>query len=89
MFKRSMSCILLTIAFALRLGVEAAPAATPAEGQKANPSAATDDKYEIMKRDQREGTDVFAIPLDESDIEDEEQIDRDEKKDVFPLPHSR
>lgn len=48
-----------------------------------------EDEYDIMERDEIDDTDVLAIPFDESEVEDEEQIDLDEKKDVFHLPHSR
>jgi len=88
MFKMSMSTVLLVIAFSMRFGVEAAAAQT--DQQKTNVNAQnSNEKYELMNTDQKEGTDIFGIPFDESAIEDEAQIDRDEKKDVFPLPHSR
>ncbi|WP_068470836.1 hypothetical protein [Candidatus Protochlamydia phocaeensis] len=48
----------------------------------------TQEKYDIMRRDEIDNTDTYAIPFDESEVEDEQQIDMDEKKDVFPLPHS-
>lgn len=48
-----------------------------------------DDEYDILHRDEIDDTDTFAIPFDSSEVEDEEQINRDEKKDVFHLPHSR
>ena len=50
--------------------------------------SSTQEKIDIMKRDQIDNTDTLAIPFDESEVEDEQQIDWDEKKDVFPLPHS-
>lgn len=50
---------------------------------------ATQEKFDIMARDQNEDSNTLAIPFDESEIEDEEQINFDEKKDVFPLPHTR
>lgn len=53
-----------------------------------NPST-TQEKFNIMERDQNEDSDALAIPFDESEIEDEEQIDQDEDQDVFNLPHSR
>lgn len=48
-----------------------------------------EDEYDIMDRDEIDDTDALAIPFDDSEVEDEEQIDLDEKKDVFHLPHSR
>lgn len=49
----------------------------------------TKEKDEIMKRDQVDPTNVFAIPFDDSEVEDEQEINRDEKKEVFQLPHSK
>lgn len=88
MFKRNMNYIVLIIAFSIRFGVEAAATQTDQQKNGTNVQP-TNEKYELMNRDQKEGTDIFGIPLDESAIEDEAQIDRDEKKDVYPLPHSR
>ena len=48
-----------------------------------------DEYYEILNRDQIDNSNTLAIPFDDSEIEDEEEIDRDEGKDVFHLPHSR
>ncbi len=47
------------------------------------------EKDDLMRRDEIDGTDTLAIPFDESEIEDEEQIDLDNKADTFPLPHSK
>lgn len=47
------------------------------------------EKYNILNRDEFvDDTDTLAIPLDDSEIEDEEEVDRILKKNVFPLPHS-
>lgn len=51
-------------------------------------NASTQEKFNLMERDEKNGTDALAIPFDESEIEDEQQINMDEKKDVFQLPHS-
>lgn len=48
-----------------------------------------DDYYDIMDRNQVDGTDVLAIPLDDSEVEDEEEINKAEKRDTFKLPHAR
>lgn len=48
-----------------------------------------EEEYNIMKRDQIDNTNTLAIPLDDSEIEDEEEIDRAERSNTFPLPHSR
>lgn len=58
------------------------------QAQQSN-AAKLDEKYDIMKRDQIDETDIYAIPYDDSEVEDEEEINRDEKRDVFPLPHSK
>lgn len=52
-------------------------------------STTTQEKYDLMRRDEIDNTDSLAIPLDESEIEDEEQIDFDDKKEIFPLPQKR
>lgn len=46
------------------------------------------EKYDIMHRNQIDDTDVLAIPLDDSEVEDEEEINQLEKKEVFDLPKS-
>ncbi|WP_075882562.1 hypothetical protein [Candidatus Protochlamydia sp. W-9] len=47
-----------------------------------------DAKYEIMRRNRIDDTDVLAIPLDDSEVEDQEEVNRFEKKEVFALPRS-
>lgn len=54
-----------------------------------NSSQEEDDEYDILERDEIDDTDSLAIPFDDSEVEDEEEIDHLEKKDVFHLPHSR
>jgi uncharacterized protein YabE (DUF348 family) len=49
----------------------------------------TEEKFDIMRRNEIDSTDALAIPFDDSEVEDEEEINRAEKKQVFPLPHSR
>lgn len=39
----------------------------------------------LMQRDEIDDTDTYAIPLDSSEIEDEEEINRLEQKKVFNL----
>ena len=46
----------------------------------------TNEKFNIMKRDQVDSTDLFEIPLGDSEVEDEEEINRLEGKEVFKLP---
>jgi hypothetical protein len=48
-----------------------------------------DDEYDLLDRDEIDNSNTLAIPFDDSELEDEEEIDRDEKTDTFYLPHSR
>jgi hypothetical protein len=61
--------------------------------EKKGDQSTTQQKFEIMERDENEDTDVLAIPLDDSEVEDEEEIDEleeedDDDDDTFDLPHS-
>ncbi|CUI16640.1 hypothetical protein PNK_1017 [Candidatus Protochlamydia naegleriophila] len=96
--KKQLSGILTAFCL-LTLSIEAAPN-QPAANQANNPAnpnrqfdqsqaAKTDARFNIMNRDQADGSDIYAIPYDDSEIEDEEEINRWQKKEVFPLPHSR
>lgn len=79
----------------LVLPLEAASTHQPStkKGQESSTATSTateeDDEYDIMERDEIDDTDTLAIPFDDSEVEDEEEIDLLEKKDVFSLPHSR
>lgn len=44
-----------------------------------------EEKEQIMKYDQVDPTDALAVPLDDSEVEDEELIEEMEGKDTFPL----
>jgi hypothetical protein len=61
----------------------------PSSARQATTVNADEEYYNILKRDQIDNTDVLAIPLDDSEIEDEEEIDRAERNNTFPLPHPR
>jgi hypothetical protein len=52
-------------------------------------NSSVQEKFDLMERDENSDTDALAIPFDDSEVEDEEQIDLDEKEDLFSLPHSR
>jgi hypothetical protein len=41
-------------------------------------------KIEVMQEDQIDGTDIFAIPYDDSNVEDEQILDRSEGKPYRP-----
>lgn len=77
---------ILYILFASLFTLSNLPAGQSAPSEKN--SGATREKDKIMLRDQVDSTDTFAIPLDESEVEDEAQINRDEKKNLFNLPSS-
>lgn len=47
------------------------------------------EEYNILKRDQVDTTDTLAIPYDDSEVEDEEEVDRIEGKDLFRLPEAK
>ncbi len=51
--------------------------------------SSTQQKFDIMERDEMEDTDTLAIPFDDSEVEDEEEINRAEKKEVFSLPSKK
>lgn len=66
-----------------------AQAAAPDRAAMNKNAAETKEKDYIMRRDQIDNTDTLAIPLDDSEIEDEEEINQAEKRDVFPLPRAK
>lgn len=76
---------LLTIAF-LPLLLEGA--SNPSSQPQTARDLQTEQKYQILKRDQVDPTSTYAIPLDDSEVEDEEEIERAERKKVNPLPNA-
>ena len=66
-----------------------AQAKTPDRATMNKNAAETKEKDYIIRRDEIDNTDVLAIPLDDSEIEDEEEINQAEKRDVFPLPRGK
>jgi hypothetical protein len=58
-------------------------ALTPAEK-----NARFDKQVEIIHRDQVDNTDVYAIQLDDSEVEDEQELNTLEGKKVFDLPEA-
>lgn len=48
------------------------------QASSAREDSQTARKYQIMQRDEIDNTDALAIPLDESEVEDEEEIDEGE-----------
>jgi hypothetical protein len=45
-------------------------------------------EYEVLRRDQVDSTSTLTIPLDESEVEDELQINKNERKTIFSIPSS-
>lgn len=89
MNKFKWTCFAFTLSV-IALNLEAAPVNNqPARPNmntpQANNQSSTQQKDEIMRRDQMDDTDTFAIPLDSSEVEDEEEINRLEQKKVFNL----
>ena len=79
----SLSFTLLSLSSYLE-GAQNQPS-NQASNQSQDKNSSYTRKFEIMEDDDREGTDIFAIPLDESDIEDQIQINQDEKKNLNDL----
>lgn len=48
-----------------------------------------EDYYDIIERNQIDNTDTLAIPLDDSEVEDEEEINKAEGRNTFKLPQAR
>lgn len=67
----SLASILLTMSIQ---AANAVPKNTPID------HVSTREKDEIMKLDEADGTDTLAIPLDESEVEDDIQLDMDEHR---------
>lgn len=78
--------IFSAFASSLNAAEAAKPAAAAPAAKDAASSAKTDEKYEILKRDQIDPTSTLAIPFDDSEMEDEEEINDIEGKQVFPPP---
>ena len=77
-----MSLVLLAFAFSL----EAASERSNGQNAGNKRDGSTQEKFDIMERNQNEDTDTLAIPLDDSEVEDEEEIDYAEGEDEFDLP---
>jgi len=69
----------------LDMGLYAAPAQTSAAKNQSDSNV--EEKYNLMKRDENSPTDALAIPFDDSEVEDETEVNRDDKREVFSLPN--
>jgi hypothetical protein len=70
----------------ISLAIEAAPNRSSSANQNNSNQRQEDaERDEIMREDQVDNTDIYAIPLDSSEVEDEEQINRLEGKQEFKI----
>lgn len=91
MRKTTCASLLVVLNIVASLALEAAVADKKTTTEARTSSSALSDgnpseKFDIMRRDERSGTDALAIPLDESEVEDEEDINAYEKNNTFNLP---
>lgn len=86
-----LTCFILALALPALAADDQKGETAAAQSEKAQLSAHsnTDAKYEIMRRDQIDTTDALAIQLDDSEVEDEEEVNLLEGKEVFDLPKAK
>lgn len=85
---KKINFYLVIFIFAFSLSIEGASKDQIPVTQTSNSSTKKGmDKYKMIERDEIDNTSTLAIPFDDSEIEDEEQIDRAEGKDLFDLPY--
>ncbi|KIC71960.1 hypothetical protein [Candidatus Protochlamydia amoebophila] len=87
--KQLMKLLTVLSSFTLVTTAEAAVSKPVNSSTQVDSNSRVDAKYEIMRRNGIDNTDVLAIPLDDSEVEDQEEVNRVEKKEVFALPYSR
>lgn len=83
MAKRKLNYLILTMVLAISSNLQSN------QNNSANQNKVDNEKYDILRRDQVDQTDIFEIPLGDSEVEDEEELNRAEKKEVFKLPSAR
>jgi hypothetical protein len=84
--KKSLVLSLMALNLSLiALNIEAAPNMPQSNYNNNQSNYNQAPEARIIKRDEIDNTDVYAIPLDSSEVEDEEEIDRLYKKDEFHL----
>lgn len=88
MLKRCFAYLLMTLCCVIGNGSLEAQAKTNQAPSNQSTRPTDNGKYEekmrIMEKDEKDDTDIFAIPLDDSEIEDEEELDRLEGKPFNP-----
>lgn len=94
--KKTNLSVLLSCILALLCPLQCAVAQSGATGSKADSSKMNtksvteqDEEYELMDRDQVDDSNTLAIPFDDSEVEDEEEVNRLEGKDLFKIPHAQ
>lgn len=65
------------------------PAAKTEAPKEASQATVEAEKYQILKTDQIDPTSSLAIPFDDSEVEDEEEVNQIEGKKVFDLPKAQ
>jgi hypothetical protein len=87
---KRMNYLILALMFVTTSGLQAADASNQSQSQaSSNKNKIENEKYEILNRDRIDQTDVYEIPFGDSEVEEEEQINRAEKKDTFKLPSAK
>lgn len=86
--KKLHLCLIVGFLFVFSTALEGADA-KPADKSLSTKEGTTQEKDEIIKRNQIDDTDTLAIPFDDSEVEDEEEINQLEGKKVFNLPSPR
>ncbi len=86
MNKLSLSVTVIFLSLITMIGVGLNAEQVKPTSPNANQNTKVDEKYNIMLRDEHSGTDALAIPFDDSEVEDEVEINRDDKREVFSLP---
>lgn len=70
----------MNVILSLVCGLVLSSAAFAATNAKVPSKQSVDEKFDVIEEDETDDTDPLAIPFDESEVEDEEQIDRMEGK---------
>ncbi len=85
---KKINYVLMCLALcALSFSLQAAsPDRNQATSSAKKADGSVQEKFNIMERDENEDTDTLAIPLDDSEVEDEEELDYAEGKNEFDLP---
>ena len=82
---KKISLVLSSLVF-LSFGPSLLIAQAKGDGQPVQETDSVKEKFNIMWRDQNADTDTLAIPYDDSEVEDEEELDRAMRRNAFDLP---